>query len=264
MDGQSRTSPKDAGADEVSSAPVIARILTPAMVGPFATDLTPTCQAVVASGDDGNVAANVLDGDLNTRWSASGDGQWIQFCLNETVSVSGVKIAFYSGNVRTSTFDVLVGNDGVNWTTAAAGLVSSGTSLSLQTFSFTPKSGKYVRIVGHGNSVNAWNSYSEVEIQTGSSARMNVTHGVDASLSLNSYPNPFNGHATISFNLEKAGVVSLAVYDINGKRVKMLVNGHLEAGAYNIPFDAGSKPTGTYILSLNYNGKVTVKKIQKL
>jgi hypothetical protein len=262
MDGQSRTSPKDAGADEVSAAPVIARILTPAMVGPFASDLTPACQAVIASGDDGNVAANVLDGDLNTRWSASGNGQWIQFCLNETASVSGVQIAFYSGNVRTSTFDVLVGNDTVNWTTAAAGLVSSGTSLSLQTFSFTPKSGKYVRIVGHGNSVNAWNSYAEVEIQTGSAARMKVTN--NASSSLNSYPNPFNGHATISFSLEKAGVVSLAVYDINGKQVKMLVNKRLEAGAYNIPFDAGSKPTGTYILSLNYNGKVSVKKIQKL
>jgi Tol biopolymer transport system component len=232
------------------------------MVGPFASDLTPACQAVIASGDDGNVAANVLDGDLNTRWSASGNGQWIQFCLNETASVSGVQIAFYSGNVRTSTFDVLVGNDTVNWTTAAAGLVSSGTSLSLQTFSFTPKSGKYVRIVGHGNSVNAWNSYAEVEIQTGSAARMKVTN--NASSSLNSYPNPFNGHATISFSLEKAGVVSLAVYDINGKQVKMLVNKRLEAGAYNIPFDAGSKPTGTYILSLNYNGKVSVKKIQKL
>jgi Tol biopolymer transport system component len=264
MDGQPRTSPKDAGADEVSSAPVIARILTPAMVGPFASDLTPACQPVIASADDGNVAANVLDGDLNTRWSASGNGQWIQFCLDDTVAVSGVQIAFYSGNVRTSTFDVLVGNDTLHWTTAATGLVSSGTSLSLQTFSFTSKTGRYVRIVGHGNSVNAWNSYAEVRIQTGSSARTAGKMGVAASSSLNSYPNPFNDHATVSFNLEKAGIVNLTVYDINGKQVKVLVSTHLEAGAYNIPFDASSKPTGTYILSLSYNGKVSVRKIQKL
>ncbi|SFD15699.1 Por secretion system C-terminal sorting domain-containing protein [Chitinophaga sp. CF118] len=268
MDGQTRTSPKDAGADEVSSTAVTARILTPAMVGPLASDLTTDCQPVIASADDGNVATNVLDGDLNTRWSASGDGQWIQFCLDETLAVSGVQIAFYSGNVRTSTFDVLVGNDAINWTTAAAGLVSSGTSLSLQTFSFTPKTGKYVRIVGHGNSVNAWNSYSEVKVQTGSnllaSARMNATHGVDDSFSLNSYPNPVNDHTTISFNLKKSGIVSLTVYDIHGKRVKVLVSAHLEAGAYNIPFDASSKPTGTYIVSLNYNGKESVRKIQKL
>jgi len=265
MDGQPRTSPLDAGADEVSSAPVIARILTPAMVGPFASDLAPVCQAVIASADDGNVAANVLDGDLNTRWSASGDGQWIQFCLDDTLAVSGVQIAFFSGNVRTSTFDVLVSNDTLNWTTAAAGKVSSGTSLNLETFSFTPKTGRYVRIVGHGNSVNAWNSYTEVRIQTGSSARMSAAHAVaDNSFSLTSYPNPFNEHATISFNLVKAGNVNLTVYDISGKWMKVLVNAHMAAGSYNIPFDAGSKPSGTYILSLNYNGKVSVRKIQKL
>ena len=126
----------------------------------------PTCEPVTASADDGNVAANVLDNNLSTRWSASGDGQWIQFCLDDTLSVEGVQIAFYNGNTRSSTFDVLVGNDGINWTTAAAGRVSSGTSLNLETFTFTPVSGKYVRIVGHGNSSNAWNSYTEVEILT--------------------------------------------------------------------------------------------------
>ncbi|RZS75371.1 DUF7594 domain-containing protein [Pseudobacter ginsenosidimutans] len=128
----------------------------------------PSCTPVTASSDDGNVPANVLDNDFNTRWSASGDGQWIQFCLETPASVTGVQIAFHSGNVRTSTFDVLVGNDGSNWTTAASGRVSSGTSTALETFTFTPVSGKYVRIVGHGNSVNLWNSYTEVRIQTGS------------------------------------------------------------------------------------------------
>jgi hypothetical protein len=268
MDGQPRTSSLDVGADEVSSAPVIARILTPAMVGPFASDQPSACQPVTASADDGNVPANVLDGDLNTRWSASGNGQWIQFCLDDTLSVSGVQIAFYSGNTRTSTFDVLVGNDPLHWVTAAAGLVSNGTSLNLQTFSFTPATGKYVRIVGHGNSVNAWNSYTEVQVQTGSSLRssgkMNVAHDIEDPSLLNSFPNPFNNYATIRFNIEKAGMVNLAVYDINGKPVKVLVSTRLEAGAYNIPFDASSKPAGTYILSLNYNGKVKVRKIQKL
>ncbi|AXY73419.1 T9SS C-terminal target domain-containing protein [Paraflavitalea soli] len=135
----------------------------------------PICQPVVASGDDGNVAANVLDNNLSTRWSATGDGQWIQFCLSSPASITGVQIAFYSGNTRTSTFDVLVGDDGINWTTASAGRVSSGTSLNLETFSFSAITGKYVRIVGHGNSVNAWNSYTEVKIQTGSGSGQTIT-----------------------------------------------------------------------------------------
>lgn len=168
MDGQARTSPLDKGADEVSGAAVIAQILTTAMVGQNGSNTTtPACVPAAASADDGNVAANVLDNDLNTRWSASGDGQWIQFCLSDTFSVTSVQIAFYSGNTRSSTFDVLVGNNGTTWTTAASGLVSSGTTLSLESFTFAAKSGRYVRIVGHGNSVNAWNSYTEVKVLTG-------------------------------------------------------------------------------------------------
>jgi GH18 family chitinase len=126
----------------------------------------PGCVPVAASSDDGNVPANVLDNDLNTRWSANGDGQWIQFCLSTPTTVTGVQVAFYSGNTRTTTFDVQTSGNGTSWTNAATGLVSSGTSLALETFSFTPRTAQYVRIVGHGNSVNAWNSLSEVKVTT--------------------------------------------------------------------------------------------------
>ncbi len=82
MDGQTRTGSFDIGADEVSAATVTAQILSPSMVGPNAGNPpNPACEPVSASADDGNVPANVLDNDLNTRWSASGDGQWVQFCL---------------------------------------------------------------------------------------------------------------------------------------------------------------------------------------
>jgi len=181
MDGQPRTAPLDKGADEVSAAAVTAQILTTAMVGHNGADTppAPTCVPVAASADDGNVAANVLDNNLSTRWSASGDGQWIQFCLGDTLSVNGVQIAFYSGNTRTSTFDILTGFDGMNWTTAASNRVSSGTSLNLETFSFAARNAKWVRIVGHGNSVNLWNSYTEVVIQTqtgGGTTTLTPTH----------------------------------------------------------------------------------------
>ncbi|MGX5819498.1 CBM96 family carbohydrate-binding protein [Chitinophaga lutea] len=124
------------------------------------------CDPVTASGDDGNVAANVLDNDLNTRWSANGDGQWIAFCLGDTMNVNGVQIAFYNGNTRTSTFDIQVSNNGSTWTTVSANRTSSGTSTALETFTITTTAAKYIRILGHGNSVNLWNSYTEVKINT--------------------------------------------------------------------------------------------------
>jgi hypothetical protein len=119
--------------------------------------------AVLASADDGNVPANAVDGSLATRWSAQGDGQWIRFDLGSTKTIGYVKLAFYNGDTRTSTFDVQTSPDGTTWTTRASP-TSSGTTTGLETFDFTDVSARYVRILGHGNSVNLWNSYTEVEM----------------------------------------------------------------------------------------------------
>lgn len=119
--------------------------------------------SVIASADDGNVPANTVDGSLATRWSASGDGQWIRFDLGATKNVSLVKIAFYSGDTRSSTFDLQVSTDGTNFTTVKS-FTSSGTTLQLETFEIPDKSARYVRYLGHGNSANLWNSLTEVEV----------------------------------------------------------------------------------------------------
>ena len=128
-------------------------------------DITPAGAAVTASTHDGNLPPNTVDNNLATRWSANGDGQWIQHDLGGTRTVAYVNLAWYQGDVRSSTFDVLVsGSPTGPWTTALAGKQSSGTSLALQSHDFGDVSGRYVRIVGHGNSVNLWNSITETEI----------------------------------------------------------------------------------------------------
>jgi hypothetical protein len=120
--------------------------------------------AVTASAHDGNVPANTVDGSLSTRWSANGDGQWIRYDLGATRTVSYVKIAFYNGNTRTSTFDIQTSDSSSGpWTTRSS-RTSSGTTTALETFDFTDVSARYVRILGHGNSQNTWNSYTEVEV----------------------------------------------------------------------------------------------------
>ena len=118
---------------------------------------------VTASADDGNVPANTVDNNLATRWSANGDGQWIRYDLGSTKTVAFVKIAFYNGDTRTSTFDVQTSGDGTTWTTRTS-RTSSGSTTALETFDFTDVTARYVRILGHGNSVNLWNSYTEVEV----------------------------------------------------------------------------------------------------
>lgn len=113
-----------------------------------------------------NYPANTLDGDLNSRWSAGGDGQWITYDLGRYDLVESVDIAFFNGNTRTAIFDVLLSNDNLTWHTALASNVSSGATLALQSFDFTDWPARYVRLVGHGNSVNNFNSFTEVAIHS--------------------------------------------------------------------------------------------------
>ena len=72
-------------------------------------------------------------------------------------------LAWLNGDTRVYTFDLQKSSDGTTWTTIATGLTSSGTSLALQTFDITDTTTRYVRYLGHGNSVNLWNSVTEFE-----------------------------------------------------------------------------------------------------
>jgi glucose/arabinose dehydrogenase len=215
------------------------------------------CTPVNASGDDGNVAANAVDNDLNTRWSATGDGQWIQFCLGSAATVTGVDIAFYKGDTRRAIFDVLVSADGISWTNAATGLQSSGTSLNFESFTFTGRTAKYVRILGHGNNVNEWNSYAEVKIKTTTTSKALKIAAFTV------YPNPAGAFFTVKFSLPSNGYTTLAVYDMTGKQLLVPVNGQLTSGAYTKTVSTASLPAGIYLIKLVHNGKVNSLKIIK-
>ncbi|WP_212003560.1 glycosyl hydrolase family 8 [Chitinophaga sp. HK235] len=234
----------------------------------------PGCNPAEASGDDGNVASNAIDNDLNTRWSASGDGQWIQFCLGSSQSVNGVDIAFYKGDTRKAKFDILVSADALNWTAVASNLQSSGSSLALESFPFSAVTAKYIRILGHGNNLNAWNSYAEVKVKTvaplagSTSASMAFTPVNDAppkagKLSIDAFPNPFRGDLRITYILEKTGVANLTVYNLAGQPVAVLVNGQLSAGTYQATFRSGNHASGIYIIKLAQDGNIISKRIVK-
>ncbi|MEQ9104132.1 MAG: T9SS type A sorting domain-containing protein [Rhodothermales bacterium] len=64
------------------------------------------------------------------------------------------------------------------------------------------------------------------------------------------YPNPFNPQTSIQFGLPEAAHVTLAVYDLMGRRVRMLVDGPMSAGMHQASFDAGSLPSGAYLYQL--------------
>ncbi len=118
---------------------------------------------VDASSDDGNVPANTLDNDFATRWSAEGDGQWIEYDLGSENRVAQVAIAFYHGDQRATQFDIRVSVDRTEWTSVFSGS-SSGATLQQEQFNISESHARYVRITGHGNTANDWNSITEVDI----------------------------------------------------------------------------------------------------
>lgn len=118
---------------------------------------------ITASDDDGNIAANTVDGDLETRWSADGNGKWIMYDLGINYIVEDVGIAFFKGDQRSANFEVEISTDGQTWTNVFTGN-SSGEGLDIENFNINDSEARYVKIVGNGNSENNWNSFTEVVI----------------------------------------------------------------------------------------------------
>jgi hypothetical protein len=69
------------------------------------------------------------------------------------------------------------------------------------------------------------------------------------------YPNPFNPTTMISYSLPKSTQVSVVVYDLLGNKVKTLVNESVDAGSYEVVWNATNDlgvqvPSGNYILKM--------------
>jgi predicted phosphodiesterase len=75
------------------------------------------------------------------------------------------------------------------------------------------------------------------------------------------YPNPFNPSTKISYSLFSNSFVRIAIYDITGKEIKVLVNGNLDAGMYETEFNASDYPSGVYYYRLTSEGKSETKKM---
>lgn len=118
--------------------------------------------ASASQADKGNTEDKAIDGNLNTYWGAEGD-QWIMLDLGEVKTVNSVGIAFIRGNERSFKYDIETSLDGQTWNKAFEGK-SSGENLDIEKTYLKQHDARYIRITGHGNSVNQWNSYGEIRI----------------------------------------------------------------------------------------------------
>ena len=62
------------------------------------------------------------------------------------------------------------------------------------------------------------------------------------------YPNPTRGAAVAPFVLDETAEVEVAAYDVLGRRMATLAEGHFEAGVHRLALDASGFPAGVYVL----------------
>jgi len=79
--------------------------------------------------------------------------------------------------------------------------------------------------------------------------------GIPGAFSLTVYPNPFNARTAISFELPEPAEVELTVFDITGRAVESLVNGHLSFGMHEYVWDAEGMTSGVYFARLTGIGR---------
>ena len=217
---------------------------------------------VEASDYDGiNYPANIIDNNPETYWSSSGIGRWLILKLSEPFRLDHFGITFPQGQMRSSYFDIDASKDTILWDPVLNSATSCSFSGNFQVFvapeSTTKEEYSYVRLVGHGNSVDSRNEYSEFKI-------FGRPHS-DV-ININIYPNPANENINISIDYPASYSIedienlssSIRILDITGRIIKEKL---LDTGTtfVQVPINLNS---GMYIVQMISNDKaVAVNKL---
>lgn len=91
-------------------------------------------------------------------------------------------------------------------------------------------------------------------------AAENIPH-LPERFQLSAYPNPFNASTRITFDLPKAGLVTLKVYDVLGREVTILIDGVRAPGYHSVLFDGSNISSGIYFYRLETGDVYEVRKM---
>jgi len=150
-----------------------------------------------------------------------------------------------------------------NWTCISTpdGNVSSYTDTQIYGAGSGPYDVEYkLKAIDRTYHVSEFSSTVTLDWGNSMQKRGDLVHALDYNL-IGNYPNPFNPQTKIIFSIKEAGRVLLVVYDILGTHVTTLVDEIKSEGRYEIIFNGGTLPSGTYIYRLTSNGFTAVKKM---
>jgi hypothetical protein len=161
-------------------------------------------------------------------------------------------------------FNIEKSQDGTNFTRIVNGFVrGNGTTNTPFDYSFTDNNAQpgtwYYRL--NQIDLDGSNHHSDavkVDVLSGGS------ESAPTSFSLGqNYPNPFNPETRIGYRVSGLGssVVKLAVYDVLGREVAVLVDGTMAPGTYEVKFDGTGLTSGVYYYRLNAGEYTELRKM---
>ncbi len=182
--------------------------------------------------------------------TTNGGIDWIRDTLNNTNRIAmhfvntttGWMAGAGSSNISRTT------NGGLNWTNQ-----NTGGTQTLYSIYFADTQTGYA--VGYYGAIIK-------TVSGGVTAIREVSNEIPASYSLSqNYPNPFNPVTRIRYDLPRSGSVRLAVYDVTGREVEMLVNEKQSAGSYEAVWDGTRFASGVYFYRLTAEGYGETRKM---
>jgi hypothetical protein len=200
------------------------------------------------------LAAFDLNGFHLTTWSPRPDGQIYHFSID-----SAKNIMYLAGSFAKISSQLNWHFGAINFTSGAPmPIFYNANGIVNNTFCYNNE----VYINGYFSKINNYqiNGIYWFTNEVSAVKEESITTEIEMMLQQN-YPNPFNPTTTISYQIPRQGFVTIMIYDILGKQVKILANEEKQAGKYSVQFDASKLSSGIYFCELKFNGNKLTKKL---
>ena len=78
------------------------------------------------------------------------------------------------------------------------------------------------------------------------------------------FPNPFNPVTQINYEITQYGLVTVKIFDIQGREVDQLISGYQNPGHFNLTWNAGNNASGMYFVAMTLqSGNTTISRDMK-
>ena len=220
-------------------------------IGDANTD-TPTFTNQTTAAATQNTLRGVFFLDSSHGW-AVGDGgalistsnggtTWSAFASGTTTNLRDVHFVDLNHGTVVGENGLIMNTDngGTSWTTQASGVTTTLFSIFY--------SGGAPGFIAGGDLATSTNG---VMLRSDIPLNVNQEQNDELSLSfLQNYPNPFSVSTEINYFVPLSSKITLALFDISGRRIDMLREGFHERGLYNLNYNPHDLNSGIYFLNL--------------